>query len=307
MKMNRREFLAALSAAAGVAALRSPLFGAYGLKHAPSADPFQLVPLGNTGLKVSLIGAGMGTNGSMRQSNMTRMGREKYVSILRYAFEKGIRYFDSADLYGTHEHAAEAFKSIPRDQYVLCSKIWVTSGGIPDPDRPDADKVVDRFRKELKTDYIDLVLLHCMTDGDWPEKQKRQMDILAGLKAKGVIKAHGVSIHSLEALKACAGSPWVDSVHARINAFGDAMDDRDPRKVAPVIEAIHKAGKGVVGMKLIGGGHFRNDPDRIDKSIQYVLKLGTVDTLIVGFEEKAQIDDFAARVKRALETMTDKG
>ena len=315
MKMNRREFLAALSAAvgaavgaaAGVAALRRPLFGAQGLRHTLSADPFQLVPLGNTGLKVSLIGAGMGTSGAMRQSNMTRMGKNKYVSVLRYAYEKGIRYFDCADLYGTHEHAAEAFKSIPRDQYVLCSKIWMSSGGIPEPERPDADKVVDRFRKELNTDYIDLVLLHCMTEADWCEKQKRQMDILSGLKAKGIIKAHGASIHSLEALKACVESPWVDSAHVRINAFGEAMDDHDPQKVAPVVEAIHKAGKGVVGMKLIGGGHFRHDPDRIDKSIQYVLGLGTVDTMIVGFESKDQIDDYAARVKRALEAQAGKG
>jgi aryl-alcohol dehydrogenase-like predicted oxidoreductase len=306
MKMNRREFLAALSAAAGVAALRRPLFGA-DLKRALSTDPFQLVPLGNTGLKVSLIGAGMGTSGAMRQSNMTRMGKDKYVSVLRYAYEKGIRYYDCADLYGTHEHAAEAFKSIPRDQYVLGSKIWMNPGGIPEPERPDADKVVDRFRKELNTDYIDLVLLHCMTEADWCEKQKRQMDILSNLKAKGIIRAHGASIHSLEALRACVNSPWVDSAHVRINAFGEAMDDHDPQKVAPVVEAIHKAGKGVVGMKLIGGGHFRHDPDRIDKSIQYVLGLGTVDTLIVGFEEKSQIDDYANRVKKALEARVGKG
>ena len=306
MKMNRREFLAAVSAAAGVAALRRPLFGA-DLKHRLNADPFQLVGLGNTGLKVSLIGAGMGTSGAMRQSNMTRMGKEKYVSILRYAYEKGIRYFDSADLYGTHEHAAEAFRSIPRDQYVLGSKIWMNPGGLPESERPDADKVVDRFRKELNTDYIDLVLLHCMDKADWCEKQKRQMDILSNLKAKGVIRAHGASIHSMGALRACVDSPWVDSAHVRINAFGEAMDDHDPQKVAPVIEAIHNAGKGVVGMKLIGGGHFRHDPDRIDKSIQYVLGLGTVDTLIVGFESREQIDDYAGRVKKALEARAGKG
>jgi predicted aldo/keto reductase-like oxidoreductase len=159
----------------------------------------------------------------------------------------------------------------------------------------------------LNTDYIDLVLLHCMTEGDWCEKQKRQMDILSGLKAKGVIRAHGASIHSLEAMKAGAGSPWLDSAHVRINAFGDAMDDHDPEKVAPMIETIHKAGKGVVGMKLIGGGRFRHDPDRIDKSIRYVLGLGTVDTMIVGFESTDQIDDYAARVKKALEARAVKG
>jgi aryl-alcohol dehydrogenase-like predicted oxidoreductase len=306
MKMNRREFIATLTAGAGAVALGRP-FPALGQTSTVSADPFRLVPLGNTGIRVSLIGAGMGTSGAMRQSNMSRMGMDKYVSVLRHAYEKGIRYFDCADLYGTHGHAAEAFKSTPRDEFVLCSKIWVNPGGIPEPERPDADRVVDRFRKELNTDYIDLVLIHCMTEPDWPEKQKRQMDILAGLKAKGIIKAHGVSIHSLAALKACVDCAWVDSVHARINAFGNAMDDHDPGKVAPAIEAIHKAGKGVVGMKLIGGGRFRHDPERIDWSIRYVLGLGTVDTVIVGFESKDEIDDYAGRMKKALKDPEGKG
>ncbi|MBN1893081.1 aldo/keto reductase [bacterium] len=300
MKINRRDFLASLTAAAGAVAFGGPVSSRK--TEAPAkSDPFRLVPLGNTGIKVTLIGAGTGMSGAMRQSNMTRMGMERYTAVLRHAFDRGIRFYDCADLYGTHPFVAEAFKSIPREQITLSSKIWFSAGGLPEPERPDADIVVDRFRKELKMDYIDLVLIHCMTDSDWTGKMKRQMDILSDLKAKGIIRAHGVSIHSLEALKACVDSPWVDSVHARINAFGAAMDDRNPDRVAPVIEAIHKAGKGVVAMKLIGGGHFRDKPDRIDRSIQYVLGLGTADTMIVGFESEREIDDFAERVHKALD------
>jgi aryl-alcohol dehydrogenase-like predicted oxidoreductase len=160
--------------------------------------------------------------------------------------------------------------------------------------------VVDRFRKELNTDYIDLVQIHCMTAGDWTDKQKRQMDILENLKAKKIIRAHGVSVHSMEAMEAAAASPWVDIIHVRINPYGEAMDRRDPAQVTTVIERIHNSGKGVIGMKLIGNGKFRNDSEKIDASLKYVLGLGTVDMIIVGFEMPDQIDNYAGRVIKAL-------
>jgi predicted aldo/keto reductase-like oxidoreductase len=128
------------------------------------------------------------------------------------------------------------------------------------------------------------------------------MDILENLKAKGIIRAHGASIHSLDALKACADSPWVEVVHARINPFGAAMDSKDPAQVTNVIDKIHKAGKGVIGMKLIGNGNFKNEPDKIDQSLKFVLGLGTVDMVIVGFEKPEQIDDYLKRISTVLKT-----
>jgi aryl-alcohol dehydrogenase-like predicted oxidoreductase len=242
---------------------------------------------------------GTGFSGGNRSSNITRAGVAE--SIIRQAYDKGIRFFDCADSYGTHPFTAAALKGIPRESYTLSSKIWVSSGGIPEPDRPDADVVVERFRKELNTDYLDLVQIHCMTDPLWTDKQKRQMDILENLKAKKIIRAHGVSVHSLEAMEACVESLWVDVVHVRINPFGEAMDKRDPLLVIPVIEKLHKAGKGIIGMKLIGNGKFRNDSDKIDESLKYVLGLGTVDMIIVGFELPGQIDNYIGRVKDTLQ------
>jgi predicted aldo/keto reductase-like oxidoreductase len=139
-----------------------------------------------------------------------------------------------------------------------------------------------------------------MTDHSWTDKQKKQMDILENLKAKKIIRAHGVSVHSLEAMEACVESSWVDVVHVRINPFGDAMDKRDPDKVIPVLAKLHKAGKGIIGMKLIGNGNFKNDSEKIDTSLRYVLGLGTVDMIIVGFELPEQIDNYIGRVKSAL-------
>jgi len=296
--LTRRQFVTTITAGTGAllhgkAALASPV-NPPGL----SANAFQIVRLGKSGLKSTLLGMGTGFSGYNRSSNITRAGVAE--PLIRQAYEKGIRFFDCADSYGTHSFTAAALKGIPRENFTLSSKIWVSQGGIPEPERPDADIVVDRFRKELNTDYIDLIQIHCMTDREWTDKQKKQMDILENLKAKKIIHAHGVSVHSLEAMEACVESPWVDVVHVRVNPYGEAMDKKDPALVIPVIQKLHKAGKGIIGMKLIGNGKFRNDADKIDESLKYVLGLGTVDMIIVGFELPEQIDNYIGRVVTTL-------
>jgi aryl-alcohol dehydrogenase-like predicted oxidoreductase len=301
--LTRRQFMATLTMGAGTILLGKTVFAFPSGRPEISTDPFRIVPLGKSGLKTTLIGMGTGFNGNNRSSNITRAGKGVAESLIRNAYEKGIKYFDCADSYGTHPYTKEALKGIPRESYTLGTKIWVGQGGIPEAERPDANIVVDRFRKELNTDYLDLVQIHCMTSPDWPEQQKRQMDILETLKIKKVIRAHGVSVHSLEAMEAAADSPWVDVIHVRINPFGEAMDRKDPGLVTPVIEKLHKTGKGVIGMKLIGNGKFRNDPEKIEASLKYVLGLGTVDMLIIGFELPEQIDNYAGRVENALRNM----
>ncbi len=259
-------------------------------------DPFQTVTLGKTGIKTTLLGMGTGYSGYNRSSNITRAGVAE--SVIRAAWDKGIRYFDCADSYGTHPFTQAALKGIPREKYVLGTKMWVTSGGIPEKERPDSAIVVDRFRKELNTDYIDLVQLHCMTTGEWSDEQKRYMDGLENLKAKKIIRAHGLSVHSFDALKVASEHPWVDVIHVRINPFGEAMDQRDPSLVVPVIEKFHKSGKGVIGMKLIGGGKLKDDPQKIEESLKFVLGLGTVDMIIIGFEKPEQIDNYIERIRK---------
>jgi aryl-alcohol dehydrogenase-like predicted oxidoreductase len=291
---SRREFLTTLAAGAGTFFIGKQVFsipadGAY-------FDPFQTVTLGRTGIKTTLLGIGTGFSGYNRSSNITRAGNGVAVNVIRSAYEKGIRYFDCADSYGTHPFTKEALNSFPRESYTIGTKIWVGEGGIPEKERPDANFVIDRFRKELNTDYLDLVQIHCMTDKTWTDNQKRQMDILQTLKSKKIIRAHGVSVHSLEAMEAAAESPWVDVVHVRINPYGEAMDRKDPKEVVPVIEKLHKSGKGIIGMKLIGNGKFRNDPEKIEASLKYVLGLGTVDMIIIGFEKPEQIDNYAGRI-----------
>ncbi len=297
--ITRRQFLTTtVAVGAGSVLLGRSALGFPAQTSILSSDPLQIVPLGKSGIKTTLLGMGTGFSGYNRSSNITRAGVAE--SVIHAAYEKGIRFFDCADSYGTHPFTATALKDYPRESYTLSSKIWVGPGGIPEPERPDADVVVDRFRKELKTDYLDMVQIHCMTDSKWTDKQKKQMDILENLKVKKIIGAHGVSVHSLEAMEAAVNNPWIDVIHVRINPYGEVMDKGDANSVIPVIERLHKAGKGVIGMKLIGNGNFRDDSEKIDASLKYVLGLGTVDMIIVGFERPEQIDNYLGRMKRVL-------
>lgn len=296
MQIKRREFLAKSALGLGGALLGTRLLS----RAEPVAklfDPFERVPLGNTKLKFSRVVLGTGAHGWDRQSNQTRLGKDKFEALIRDGFDRGVKAFDLADLYGTHPYVIPALKGIQRDRFDIITKIWWNKGGIPEPERPDADVCVERFLRELKTDHLDLVLLHCVTSAKWPDELRRQMDILSKLKDQGKIRALGVSCHSLEALEAAATEPWVESVHTRINPYGMSMDG-PPEKVVPVLKKIHDAGKGVVGMKIIGEGRLRNDPEKRDASVKFALQLGCVDVLNVGCESIAEVDDLAARVRK---------
>lgn len=299
MTLRRRDFLGtALAGAAGLA-----LAGDRTHAGVPEPDPTALVPLGRT-LRVCRIGAGTGAHGWNRSTNQTRMGRERFVALLRYEYDQGVRLFDCADLYGSHPYLAEALKDKPRDSYQIITKLWVHRDGLPEADRPDADVAVQRFLKELRTDTIDLVQLHCMSSPRWPEELRKQMDILETLKAKGVVRAHGVSCHTLAALKTASAEPWVDVIHARINPF-QAVTDGPMEEVLPVLKAAHDRGKGIIGMKIVGEGRF--NADQLAESIQFALGSGVVDAMIAGFESNAQVDQFKSLVRVRLAVARKEG
>ncbi|MBN2863331.1 MAG: aldo/keto reductase, partial [Bacteroidales bacterium] len=255
--LSRRQFVTLTAAGTGSFLLGKTLdiSSTYPLQN--QANALRIITLGKTGIKTTLLGMGTGYNGYNRSSSITRAGVAE--TVIRHAYDAGIRFFDCADAYGTHPYTARALKGIPRENYTLNTKIWLSPGALPEPERPDANIVVDRFRKELDTDYIDIVQIHLMTSGTWTDQHKRQMDIMETLKAKGIIRAHGVSIHSIPAMEAAAESPWVDVVHVRINPFGASMDTNNPDAVTPVIEKLHKSGKGVIAMKVFGNGKFRDN------------------------------------------------
>ncbi len=296
MIMHRRRFLE--TAAAGTAALRATGGRSSAQSATAGADPTALVPLGKR-LKVSRLGMGTGVRAMNRDSQQIRMGIDKFERVIAKAYDVGIRYFDMADVYGSHPIVGRVLKDKPRDGYTLVSKVWLLPGGLPETEREDADVAVKRFLKELGTDYLDLVQMHCLADSNWPQTMRKQMDLLEGLREKGLIRAHGLSCHSIPALEAAVAEPWVDVVHARINPDGVYMDS-SADKVAPVLKKIHDAGKGVIGMKVMGQGRYRDDPAKREASIRYVLGLGSVDVMVIGFERPEEIDDAKNLVGAAL-------
>lgn len=290
MKINRRRFIESTGLAAGSFLLPGGALPVMADLPKKPVDASDLVPLGKSGLKVTRLMLGTGMKGSQRASNHTRMGQQKFTELVRGAHDRGSRFFDLADLYGTHTYFATAMKEVPRANYALASKIWWDRGGIPEPERPDADVVVKRFLKELNTEYLDLVLLHCVLSGTWTNDLSKQMEILARLKKEGLVRAHGVSCHSLPALQAAAKEPWVDTIHARINPYKAVMDG-EPEQILEVLREAKKNGKGVIGMKIVGEGRFRNDEAKKRASVRFALESGCVDVLLVGCEKLDELDE----------------
>lgn len=286
--MNRREFVEKALLGAGALALGGKLTAKEERGRKSATDR---VELGKTGLRVSRFGLGSGTNGWEHESNQTRAGVESFVKLVRHAYERGINFFDSADMYGTHAYFRKALKGIPREDIVLVTKINWRETKTP-------QKAIDRFRLELDMDVLDVLLVHCAETGDWPnrDREKKTLAAIQEAKSKGIVRAVGVSCHGLEPLKTAAETPGIDYHLVRINHAGAVMDG-SPELVVPIIRKMHDQGRAICGMKINGAGKLK---DQLDESLKFVLGLGCVDTMTVGFEKPAEIDDFIQRMDRAL-------
>jgi len=288
--MRRREFLVRTATAAGAVWLSSQsIFKSLaGQTLSQKFSASDTVTLGSTGIKTSRLAMGTGTVGTGHHSHQTALGIQGLSDLLLNGYDHGLRFFDAADSYGSHPHVAEALKHVPRDKVTVLSKSWAR-----DANGMRAD--LDRFRKELGTDYLDVCLMHCVTEADWTDRFRGAMDVLSEAKQKGIIRAHGCSCHSIEALRAAAKSPWVEIDLARINPVGAAMD-ADPATVVSVLKEMKSAGKAVVGMKILGQGVLR---DRQDEGIKYALSLGLLDAFTIGAENKQEQEDLIRRISAA--------
>lgn len=279
--VSRRDFMRQTAGALAVATLTPSVKAAESKLTATT-----LRPLGKTGVQCTLLGMGTGVKAWNGESELTRKGHDHFIAVLRHAYDAGIRYFDLADMYGSHAYMREMLKNgFERDKLTLLTK---TTAREPQKVKDD----IERFRKELDTDRLDLVMLHCMTDPKWTELMKPCMDVLEEAKAKGVLRAHGCSCHDLEALRAASEHPWVDVILSRINPFGIKMDGK-PEDVSAVLKKAHGNGKGVLGMKILGEGECA---DRMDQSLRYALGLGCVDAMPIGFVQPGEIDQVIDRI-----------
>ena len=288
--MRRREFLIRSASGVGAAWLSSKsILSAIAQQTLPAKfSASDTVTLGNTGIKTSRLAMGTGTVGSEHHSHQTALGVKGLSDLLLNGYDHGLRFFDAADSYGSHPHVAEALKHVQRDKVTVLSKTWAR-----DPATARAD--LDRFRRELGTDYLDICLMHCLTDADWTTRYRGVMDVFEEAKQKGIIRAHGCSCHSIEALRAAAKSPWVEVDFARINPIGSHMD-ADPETVVGVLRSMKAAGKAVVGMKILGQGDLAH---RQDEAIKYSLSLGILDAFTIGAESKPEQEDLIRRIAAA--------
>jgi 1-deoxyxylulose-5-phosphate synthase len=292
-KTSRREFL--YTGAAGLAGLAAMSAGLVRYDFASTASKIDKVKLGKTGLSVSRVAFGTGSGGWKKASNQTRLGMKKFVELSQYAYDKGIQFFDTADMYGSHTYVREALKVIPRDKVTILTKVMTYDQEGWYKAEPFQSSL-DRFRKEIGTEYFDIFLLHCMMNGKWSREYRQYMDELSKAKEKGIIKAVGISCHDMDAMIEAANNPWVDVLLARINHHGNKMDGT-PEKVMKVLETARMNGKGVIGMKVFGMGDLIKDDER-EKSLNYVIRSGNTHCMTLGLESKEQIDDAVERVMR---------
>lgn len=316
--MKRREFIRNLAGGAGAAwlsgsaatlsaksrLLASPaVAGKLGMASAPTLAEARLaalpalprkfaanetVTIGKTGIQTSLLAMGTGTVGSGHHSHQTALGIKGLSELLLNGYEHGLRFFDAADSYGSHPHVAQALKHMPRDRVTVLTKTWAR-------DAATARADIERFRQELGTDYLDICLMHCLTEGDWTERYRGVMDVFEEARQKETIRAHGCSCHSIEALRTATKSPWVQVHLVRINPIGSFMD-ADPQTVVSVMREMKAAGKGIVGMKILGQGDMRN---RQDEALKFALGLGLLDAFTIGAESRTEQEDLIRRIGMA--------
>jgi predicted aldo/keto reductase-like oxidoreductase len=289
-RVNRRQFLK--SSLIGAAAIGT---GFSGIRYNPVLHAgVDKVRLGSTGLMVPRVAMGTGSIGGRRESNQTRLGTSEFVKLARHAFDRGLKFYDMADTYGSHPFVREVLKEIPREETTLLSKIWTSDMSWLKTE--PVENTLDRFRLETGSDYFDIVLLHCLMSGNWQEEKKAFTDSLSKAKQQGIVKSVGVSCHNWDAMVAAVNDPWVDVILARINPFGAHMDGT-PEEVMALLETARKNGKGVIGMKIFGNGD-NTSVDERERSIKYAITSPNIHCVTLGLESVSQVDDAVERVMK---------
>ena len=281
---SRRHFLKTTSLAAGAIALGSAL----PLKASSKDAATEWVTLGKSNVKVTRLAFGTGSFSGRVQREL---GQEEFTKLVRYAYDRGIRFYETAESYGNmHEMLGIALKGIPRDSYRLMSKV-TTKPGV------DPQEKFDELRKLANTEYFDIMLLHWQHTGTWPADTVRWQDGIMEAQHRQAIVSHGASMHGLPALRQAPKFQWLDVAMIRMNHKGASMDAEDfattglgnvPEVVSHVKE-VKKNNVGVVSMKLIGEGTF-NREDR-QAAMKFAFRNAGVDTVTVGYKNTAEIDE----------------
>ncbi|HEY1649391.1 MAG TPA: aldo/keto reductase [Terracidiphilus sp.] len=289
--LSRRHFLKTGAAAGALAGMGNlPL-------HAERATATGFVTLGKSGVRVTRLAFGTGTfNGRVQHD----LGQQGFTSLVRYAYDRGIRFFETAQAYpDMQEMLGIALNGLPRDSYVLMSKVTT--------DDADPRTIVDTMRRQMQTDYVDIMLLHVQHTATWPTDSLRWQDGLSEMQHKQAIRSHGASVHGLPALRQVPDNKWLQIAMIRMNHKGAHMDSDDshghgPGNVSEVVEHVQqarKAGLGVISMKLVGEGSFTDRADR-QASMRFAFQHAGVNTVTVGYKSTAEVDEAIENVNLAV-------
>jgi 1-deoxyxylulose-5-phosphate synthase len=289
---SRRDFLKT-----GLAAGALVGTGSLQLKAAPQTAT-DWVTLGKSGVKVTRLAFGTGT---MSGRTQRELGQVEFTKLVRHAYDRGIRFFETAESYGgMHEMLGVALEGIPRDSYRLMSKVTTHDGVNP-------QEKIDELRKLAKTDYFDVMLLHWQHTATWPTDTVRWQDGILEAQAKHAVMGHGASVHGLPALRQFPENKWLDIAMIRMNHKGAKMDAEDyntsgPGNVSEVVTHVKQVradGMGVISMKLVGEGTFTNREDR-QKAMRFAFKNAGVDSVTVGYKNTAEVDEAIENLNLAL-------
>lgn len=289
-RYSRREFIRTSLAAGALAAT-----GTYPLL-AAGAKATDWVTLGKSGVKVTRLAFGTGSRGGSVQRNL---GQQQFNSLVRHAYDQGIRFFETSDTYDEmHRMLGIALRGIPRDSYRLMSKVTTNSG--------DPQRRFDDLRTQANTEYFDIMLMHVQQTATWPTDSARWQEAILQAQSRKIIISRGASIHGLPALRQVPGNKWLQVAMIRMNHNGTRMDNEDnswndrgsvPEVVSHVRQA-RSAGLGVISMKLIGEGVF-NHEDR-QAAMRYAFQNAGVDCVTVGYKSPAEVDEAIANLNAAL-------
>jgi len=289
---SRRDFLKTGLAAAALAGA-----GSFPLR-AARETALDWVTLGKSGVKVTRLAFGTGTIGGRVQREL---GQEQFTRLVRYAYDRGIRFFETAESYSEmHRMLGVALNGIPRESYRLMSKVTTHEG-------KDPLQKIDELRKLANTDYFDVMLLHYQHVATWPADTVRWQDGILEAQAKHAVVGHGASVHGLPALRQFPGNAWLQVAMIRMNHKGTMMDAEDfntrgPGNVSEVVthvKQVRQEGMGVISMKLVGEGAFTTREDR-QAAMRYAFKSAGVDCVTVGYKNTLEIDEAIENVNLAL-------
>ena len=256
------------------------------------------VTLGKSNIKVTRLAFGTGSFSGRVQREL---GQDGFTNLVRYAYDNGIRFFETAESYGEmHRMLGIALKGIPRDSYRLMSKVTTREGVNP-------QEKFDELRKLANTDYFDIMLLHYQHTPTWVKDSERWQDGIEEAQHRKAVASRGASVHGLPALRQMPGNKWLDVAMIRMNHNGTKMDAEDyntrglgdVKEVTGRVKQVQTDGMGVISMKLIGEGAFTNREDR-KAAMRYAFRNAGVDCVTVGYKNKAEIDEAIENLNLAL-------